>query len=770
VVGKGSDAVVDPHMIDTAAQLAESLNRLRNRRGLSYEVMQGKAEKLSMRRTGRPPAPLTRSTIGEIVTGKRLPTKDKLLTFLAVCQIPDADLSAWVGAWERAKTADVRRPAAAIWVAAADPRRLGVHASIQVDGASGDVPTYVPRDFDPALRQALASADNGAFVLLLGGSSAGKTRSLHEGIRAKLGTRWLAVPDSADDVRSLLDSAARGMVVWLDDLQKYLSGDHGITPGVIRGLLDTGVVIAATMWPEDYAARTTPRVPGTVDHHARARELLDLASVIEVADDLSAAEHSRARERAADDPRLHAALAASADGGMTQVLAAGPQLLRWWQQAPSPYARAVITAAIDARRLGIEAPLTRAYLRDAAPGYLSRSERASAPQDWFEQATDYAVTLLHGATSTLEPVDADEMGSLAGYTVADYLFQHGRKARRTECPPETTWLALIEHTEAPGDLRRIGFGAQSRLRLRYAELCFRTCLGRGEHTVLVFLVALLVRQARNAEATALLQSYSADASDRAMLIRLLGEQGDTSALQRESDAGNWLARAWLVEALARRGDTEALQARADRGDLLAVGRLKDLHVSPGHLKELRNRAATGDQFAAGRLAAVEADHGLNSKTHAPKQAIDADAELDFSLPTVFTTTEMYRFVDIISRAADTTGAADFLDACDAALVDHADNLRAEFLAEHDVDRLREVADTGEWAANFQLAELAAETGELDLEASFQDNSFAALKLADRMVQDGNLDEAINFLSQLADDGDDFAEMHLHELLSTHLGF
>jgi hypothetical protein len=55
------------------------------------------------------------------------------------------------------------------------------------------------------------------------------------------------------------------------------------------------------------------------------------------------------------DPRLRVALAASADGGMTQLLAAGPQLVRWWEQAPTPYAQAVLTAAIDARRLGNDA-------------------------------------------------------------------------------------------------------------------------------------------------------------------------------------------------------------------------------------------------------------------------------------------------------------------------------------------------------------------------------------------------------------------------------
>ena len=47
--------------------------------------------------------------------------------------------------------------------------------------------------------------------------------------------------------------------------------------------------------------------------------------------------------------------------GLTQTLAAAPQLVARWEdaRAADPYAWAVLTAALDAARLGARAPLSR---------------------------------------------------------------------------------------------------------------------------------------------------------------------------------------------------------------------------------------------------------------------------------------------------------------------------------------------------------------------------------------------------------------------------
>jgi hypothetical protein len=59
-----------------------------------------------------------------------------------------------------------------------------VHASIQVDASASELPEYVPRDLDRDLQTAItAAAERGGFVLLVGGSSVGKTRALYEAVR-----------------------------------------------------------------------------------------------------------------------------------------------------------------------------------------------------------------------------------------------------------------------------------------------------------------------------------------------------------------------------------------------------------------------------------------------------------------------------------------------------------------------------------------------------------------------------------------------------------
>ena len=102
---------VDPTQVNTAAELAVCLDGLRRRRGLSYEAMAAAASRLQSRQGGSRWEPLAKSTVGEIVTGARLPSKGKLLTFLAVCGIVPSDLAQWLAAWERAATADLSRPA-----------------------------------------------------------------------------------------------------------------------------------------------------------------------------------------------------------------------------------------------------------------------------------------------------------------------------------------------------------------------------------------------------------------------------------------------------------------------------------------------------------------------------------------------------------------------------------------------------------------------------------------------------------------------------------
>jgi hypothetical protein len=154
-------------------------------------------------------------------------------------------------------------PAARVRVGEADPRRLGVHAAISVPGVPDEVlPEYVPRDVDPAefgvRARVAATAHRGGFVLLVGGSSVGKTRCAVEAVGALLPDWWLVHPAGPAELAELAQVPPPRTVVWLDELRRHLNGEHGVTGAVIRALLIAPhpVVIIGTLWPDRYAAYT----------------------------------------------------------------------------------------------------------------------------------------------------------------------------------------------------------------------------------------------------------------------------------------------------------------------------------------------------------------------------------------------------------------------------------------------------------------------------------------------------------------------------------
>ena len=125
-----------------------------------------------------------------------------------------------------------------------DPILLGVHPSAPApadaqartdDPALERVPAYVGRDIDDELRARLAGS---GFVMLVGDSTAGKSRAAYEAILT-LPNHVLIVPHDRDALATAIIEAAhtRDCVLWLDDLENYLgaggsdSREHRTSPG-----------------------------------------------------------------------------------------------------------------------------------------------------------------------------------------------------------------------------------------------------------------------------------------------------------------------------------------------------------------------------------------------------------------------------------------------------------------------------------------------------------------------------------------------------------
>ena len=641
-----------------------------------------------------------------------------------------------------------------------DLRRLGVHAAIGVPGVAEDVPPeYVPRDVDSGeygvRAQVAAAARRGGFVLLVGGSSVGKTRSAAEAVTASLPDWWLVRPGGPGQVAALAAAPTRRLVVWLDELQHYLDGADGLTAAVVGALLDPPhpAVVIGTLWPALYTRYTAVPAPGGADPHARERQLLDLATVVRIGPAFSPAEQARAHAAAARDPRLKVALE-SPGYGLTQTLAAAPQLVARWHdaQATDPYAWAVLTAALDVARLGVRGLLSDGFLHAAAPGYLTSQQQAEAPKNWFEQALDYATGTLHGAAAALIPAAAG-MGQVAGYTPADYLVQHATRERRSARVPAVAWEAAVDHVHDPADTVRLADSAANRLLYCYAIPLYQHATDTGDQ-----------HAARE-------------------LAELLAQRGDLEGLRTRADAGDGNAAGLLAELLAEHGDLEGLRARADTGDPSAAWALAELLAEHGDLEGLRTRADAGDPYAA---------ELLDRDPHQIDQMLSSRADAGYGNAAPLTwggyVLPLHLALDGLRTRAD---AGDWYAAGTLAglLAAHGDLDQAEWvlraqaeeaaarqlaglLAAHDdLDQteqiLRDRADVGDETAALQLAWLLAVPGDQNRLRALADagDGNAAIRLAGRLAAHGDLDEAEQILRGLTDTGDGNAARALARLLT-----
>ena len=534
-----------------------------------------------------------------------------------------------------------RYPAGAVRVAAARPRQLGVHAAVHAEGSEGDLPAYVPRDIDKALRAALeAGAKQGCFLLLVGGSSVGKTRTAYEIITQVVPDWWLVQPASADEFRELADSPTPRTVVWLDEFHDYLSGDRGITAPMLRSLLhaDEAVIVIGTLWPERYHALT--RLPSSRgdDTFRIEREVIELAEIVDVGPELSPGERRRAQRAARDDRRIRTALK-SKDYGMIQVLAAAPDLVRRWEAAPDPCWKAVITAAVDAYRLGAGSPVGVGFLREAVPGYLTSTEASRVPADWLPDALSYATQLMHGATAALEPVGA-EIGKVVGYRPADYLIQYGTRARYTCLPPESAWAAYAANFQGE-DLLAMGWAAETHHLLRHAEALYRVALVAGKPEARYQLASLWQDLRRWGDAEEMWREDLAAGNEieaRFELTYLLEQQGrvaEAEQLWRQGiAAGEPGARhrlALLLRNSGRLGEAEQVW-RVELSDSCGRGNhswLVSLLREQGRVDEplavRQEEAATGEPEALRSLGMLLQDLGqLDAAEQVWRDAVAAD--------------------------------------------------------------------------------------------------------------------------------------------------
>jgi hypothetical protein len=389
----------------------------------------------------------------------------------------------------QASDGPARVPPSELLADVTDPFALEVHRPVQPDEPPlelPDLPAYVPRDVDRQLAGVVRAAGEGrsGIAVLVGGSSTGKTRACWEALRLLRGRPepwrlWHPIdPSRPEAALGELPLIGPWTVVWLNEAQFYLDvAANGLGERIAAGLRNllhepdhAPILILATLWPEYWGQLTTRPAARTPDPHEQARELLAGPS-IPVPAALTAAEQEMAAT--ARDLRLSLAAAEARDGRVIQFLAGARELIVRYETAPAG-ARALLDAALDARRMGMGPALPRNFLEVATPHYLSDADWDELGRDWptrLREALTYTAAQCKGISGPLSPLlprpgdDAFPAGQV--YRLADYLEQRGRHDRRACFPPPGFWKAAASHAN-PGDLPALAEAAQSRGLLRVA--------------------------------------------------------------------------------------------------------------------------------------------------------------------------------------------------------------------------------------------------------------------------------------------------------------
>lgn len=359
-----------------------------------------------------------------------------------------------------------------------DPVLVGIHPYRHEDGDRAErhwnAPPYVPRDIDADLH---AAVRGGGFVLLVGESTAGKTRSAFEAARLLNPDRFLLSPRNRDGVASVIGALniRRPYLIWLDDLERFL-GPEGLTSSVLSRMLDSGAVIVATMRTPEYDrfGDHAEAVIDSADYEVwrDGRDVVRQAKKIRLPRQWSPAERERAQGYRGDR-RISRALSASDAFGVAEVLAAGPELLEAWKNAWSPGAHprgaALVLAAVDVRRAGMHEAVPVSLLTRLHESYLSGRGGVQLRPEPLEAALTWALRPLgHTGASMLvgEPS--------AGLRAFDYFLD----TLNLEVIPDGCWdLILLQ--AGPRDALDMGMRALLDARHDRAERAFARAAGAG---------------------------------------------------------------------------------------------------------------------------------------------------------------------------------------------------------------------------------------------------------------------------------------------------
>jgi tetratricopeptide (TPR) repeat protein len=433
-----------------------------------------------------------------------------------------------------------------------DLRMLRIHTAVI------DVPYLHRTAKEEEVREQLCA---GQSVLLVGSSMVGKTRLAAAVVKDLYPHRPILIPDTATALAALdeADMLPGDHVIWLDDLDRYLSGDD-LTAGLVMRLAERNAVVATLR------AREWDRFQPTDWLRPPEWDVLSVFEKVTLDRD-----RDRPNEedlmRAVPDVEIRDRINRVGIGeyvGAAQHIA--DQLSLGAQSHPLGFA--LVRGAVDWQQTGLTRPVPARLLPALAAAHLTPRQRTALMDDEkYADALAWATREINPTVALLEPGEGV-------FTVYDYALDQLSAAKDAPCA--TTWQLVIDNAES-GELFAIGFQAWVTYKLRdVAELSWRRAGDTGHIGAMTYLAVMLDGHGDLDEADTWYRR-AADTGDPTPMCNLGGwlrAQGNIDEAEtwyrRAAEAGDTRAMSNLGVLFEKRGDLDEAETwyrrAAEAGD------------------------------------------------------------------------------------------------------------------------------------------------------------------------------------------------------------
>jgi uncharacterized protein len=395
-------------------------------------------------------------------------------------------------------------------------------------------------------------------------------------------------------------------VIWLDDLDRFLSGGC-LTAGLVVRLAEHNAIVATLR------AREWDRFQPTDQLRPPEWDVLIFFDKVTLDRDLDRPSDEDLA-RAVPDVELRDRITRV---GIGEYVGAGQhvadQLVLGAQSHPLGYA--LVRGAVDWRRTGVARPVPASLLPALAAAHLTPRQCIDlTDSEKYADALAWATREINPTVALLESGDGV-------FTVYDFALD--RLTATDDAPPAATWRLVVDNSE-PGELVTIGYQAK----VTYghddvAEWAWRRAAEAGHLTSMSNLGILLHERGNLSEAESWSRRATEDGDIRAMnnLGAILYNRGDLdeaeSWYRRAVEAGNTTAMEGLGLLLMRRGDLDEAESwwrrAVEDGNTGPMTNLGLLLKERGDLDEAetwyRRAAEDGNTTAMNNLGVILKDRG-----------------------------------------------------------------------------------------------------------------------------------------------------------------